>query len=112
MPPPGSQPGSLSSGGSGASTREILGQRDNGDWRAWEQDQRIQKMQEDNLANLARMQSDRTRAEAALRADIGRLENENKILRESRAAQDTHIKRLLEEVASLRAGKEVNVDAA
>ena len=103
MPPPGSQPGSLSSGGSAASGREILGgQRDNS-WQAWDADQRMNKMQEDHLANLARLQSDRTRAEATLNQRIGELESENKTLKDRYNTQDMQIKRLLDEVAALKA---------
>ncbi|KIW01669.1 hypothetical protein, variant [Verruconis gallopava] len=106
MPPPNSQQGSVSSGGSAASGREILGQRD-GDWRpSWEADQRLAKMQEDHLANLARIQSDRSRSEASLNAKINDLENENRSLKDAQMAQEAQIKRLLEEVAALKSRQE------
>lgn len=57
-------------------------------------------MQEDHLANLARMQSDRTRAEQSLNTRISDLESENKALKESN-------KRLFDELAALRARKDV-----
>jgi uncharacterized small protein (DUF1192 family) len=63
----------------------------------------MQKMQEDNLANLARMQSDHSRLEAGLRAEINKLETENKALKDSRSAQEHQIQRLLNEVAALKA---------
>lgn len=67
----------------------------------------MQKMQEDNLANLARMQSDHSRLETGLRAEITKLETENKALkdalRDSRDAQDFQIKRLQEELAAMKA---------
>jgi hypothetical protein len=110
MPPPGSQPGSLSSGGSAASGREILGQRDSS-WQPWEVDQRISKMQEDHLANLARMQSDRTRSEAQLNTRIGELEAENKALKDRYSSQDLQIKHLLEEVAVLKTRQQTPVAA-
>jgi hypothetical protein len=110
MPPPGSQPSSLSSGGSAASGREILVQRDNS-WQGWEADQRMSKMQEDHLANLARMQSDRTRSEAAMTARISELETENKALKDSYSSQDLRIKHLLEEVAALKARQQGPVPA-
>lgn len=111
MPPPGSQPGSLSSGGSGASTRELYGQRDNNWQQTYDADQRMTKMQEDHLANLARMQSDRTRSEAALNQRINDLENENRGLKDSYSSQENQIKQLLAEVAALKARQQGTVAA-
>ena len=60
------------------------------------------KMQEDHLANLARMQGDRTRAEQTLNQRISELESENKTLKDRYNTQDEQIKRLLDEVSALK----------
>jgi cell division protein FtsB len=65
----------------------------------------MNKMQEDHLANLARMQSDHSRLESGLRAEINKLETENKTLKETRTAHEVQIQRLQDEVASLKAKK-------
>lgn len=84
------------------STRDILGPRDNSSWQTYEADQRMNKMQEDHLANLARMQSDRTRTEAALNQRISDLEAENKALKDNFATHEMQLQRVLDELASAR----------
>ena len=49
---------------------------------------------------------DRSRSESSLNAKISELESENRALKDTQIAQDTQIKRLLEEVAALKSRQE------